>query len=101
MFPQQQLPFLVSTTNCKISMMPINFGLGQAAIPIVGYNYGDKNYQRAQQTWKISFPTGAIIALCGTVIFCVSGQLLQLFSLQVQKMLLLAFLALRIISISL
>ena len=50
-------------------MMPIN-GLGQAAIPIVGYNYGDKNYQRVQQTWKILLPTGAIIALCGTVIFC-------------------------------
>ena len=59
-------------------MMPIN-GLGQAAIPIVGYNYGDKKFQRVQQTWKILLPTGAVIALCGTIIFwCFSGQLLQL-----------------------
>lgn len=80
-------------------MMPIN-GLGQAAIPIVGYNYGDKNYQRAQQTWKILLPTGAIIALCGTVIFwCFPGQLLQLFSAS-SEMLLLGIPALRIISIS-
>lgn len=80
-------------------MMPIN-GLGQAAIPIVGYNYGDKNYQRVQQTWKILLPTGAIIALCGTVIFwCFPEQLLQLFSAS-SEMLLLGIPALRIISIS-
>lgn len=41
-------------------MMPIN-GLGQAAIPIVGYNYSDKKFQRIQQTWKILLPTGAVI----------------------------------------
>ena len=80
-------------------MMPID-GLGQAAIPIVGYNYGDKNYQRVQQTWKILLPTGAIIALCGTVIFCCfPGQLLQLFSAS-QEMLIFGIPALRIISVS-
>ena len=80
-------------------MMPIN-GLGQAAIPIVGYNYGDKNYQRVHQTWKILLPTGAIIALCGTVIFwCFPEQLLQLFSAS-SEMLLLGIPALKIISIS-
>ena len=80
-------------------MMPIN-GLGQAAIPIVGYNYGDKNYQRVQQTWKVLLPTGVIIALCGTVIFwCFPGQLLQLFSAS-QEMLILGIPALRIISVS-
>ena len=80
-------------------MMPIN-GLGQAAIPIVGYNYGDKNYQRVQQTWKILLPTGVIITLCGTVIFwCFPEQLLQLFSAS-SEMLLLGIPALRIISIS-
>ena len=80
-------------------MMPIN-GLGQAAIPIVGYNYGDKNYQRVQQTWKVLLPTGAIIALCGTVIFWgFPGQLLQLFSAS-QEMLTLGIPALKIISVS-
>lgn len=80
-------------------MMPIN-GLGQAAIPIVGYNYGDKKYSRMQQTWKTLLPTGAVIALCGTIIFwCFPGQLLQLFSAS-QEMLTLGTPALRIISIS-
>lgn len=80
-------------------MMPIN-GLGQAAIPIVGYNYGNRKYHRVQQTWKVLLPTGAIIALCGTVIFwCFPRQLLQLFSAS-QEMLTLGIPALRIISVS-
>lgn len=80
-------------------MMPIN-GLGQAAIPIVGYNYGSKKSSRVQQTWKILLATGAIIALCGTVIFlCFPGKLLQLFSAS-PEMLTLGIPALRIISVS-
>lgn len=42
-------------------MMPIN-GLGQAAIPVVGYNYGAKEISRVQQTWKILLPTGISIS---------------------------------------
>lgn len=80
-------------------MMPIN-GLGQAAIPIVRYNYGSKKSGRVQQTWKILLPTGAIIALCGTIIFlCFPGKLLQLFSSS-PEMLTLGIPALRIISVS-
>lgn len=61
-------------------MMPIN-GLGQAVIPIVGYNYGAKKSERVHQTWKVLLPTGIVIALCGTLIFCaLPKQLLQLFS---------------------
>ena len=80
-------------------MMPVN-GLGQAAIPVVGYNYGAKNRQRVQQTWNVLLPTGIVIALCGTVIFCAfPGQLLQLFSAS-PEMLALGTPALRIISLS-
>lgn len=80
-------------------MMPIN-GLGQAAIPIVGYNYGSKKSSRVQQTWKILLPTGAVITLCGMVIFlCFPGKLLQLFSAS-PEMLTLGIPALRIISVS-
>lgn len=80
-------------------MMPIN-GLGQAAIPIVGFNYGAKKTERVYQTWKILLPTGITIALCGTLLFCIfSGQLLRLFSAGSQ-MLILGVPALRIISIS-
>ena len=80
-------------------MMPIN-GLGQAAIPIVGYNYGAKRLERVHQTWKVLLPTGIVIALCGTLIFCaLPKQLLQLFSAS-PEMLVLGIPALRIISIS-
>ena len=80
-------------------MMPIN-GLGQAAIPIVGYNYGNKQYRRVRQTWNVLIPTGAILALCGTILFwCIPGRLLQLFSAS-PDMLTLGIPALRIISVS-
>lgn len=80
-------------------MMPIN-GLGQAAIPIVGYNYGAKKSERVHQTWKALLPTGIVIALCETIIFCtLPKQLLQLFSAS-PEMLVLGIPALRIISIS-
>lgn len=80
-------------------MMPIN-GLGQAAIPIVGYNYGAKQSGRVQQTWKVLLPTGIAIALCGTAIFCAfPRQLLLLFSAS-PEMLLIGIPALRIISVS-
>ncbi len=80
-------------------MMPIN-GLGQAAIPVVGYNYGAKKYERVYTSWKILLPTGIAIALCGTLIFCaIPGQLLTLFSAG-SDMLILGIPALRIISIS-
>lgn len=80
-------------------MMPIN-GLGQAAIPIVGYNYGAKKTERVHTTWRVLLPTGIAIALCGTVIFCtLPKQLLQLFSPS-PEMLTLGVPALRIISIS-
>ena len=80
-------------------MMPVN-GLGQAAIPIVGYNYGAKKIERVQRTWKILLPTGILIALCGTIIFCTFPmQLLQLFSAS-PEMMVLGIPALRIVSIS-
>lgn len=80
-------------------MMPIN-GLGQAAIPIVGYNYGAQKSQRVKQTWRVLLPTGIVIALCGTLIFFMfPKQLLQLFSAS-SAMLVLGVPALRIISMS-
>lgn len=78
-------------------LMPIN-GLGQAAIPIIGYNFGAKNDRRIYQALKVILPTGICIALVGTVIFLLlPGQLLGLFSAGA-AMLKLGIPALRIIS---
>lgn len=36
-------------------MMPVN-GLGQAAIPVVGFNYGSGQSDRVKQAWKVLVP---------------------------------------------
>lgn len=79
--------------------MPMN-GLGQAAIPIVGFNYGAKNRRRIIEVTKVVYPAAAIIALLGTFIFWILGaQLLGLFAAS-ESMLELGIPALRIISLS-
>lgn len=80
-------------------MMPIN-GLGQAAIPIVGYNYGAKNGTRITQALKTMLPAAICIALFGTLIFMLfPAQLLHLFAAS-DAMLAIGVPALRIISVT-
>ncbi len=60
--------------------MPMN-GLGQAAIPIIGYNYGARNKERIMSAAKMIYASSAVIALIGTVIFRIYGEaLLGLFN---------------------
>lgn len=80
-------------------LMPVN-GLGQAAIPVVGYNYGSKQSDRVKQAWKVPLPTGIVFALCGTAVFLLfPRQLLVLFSAS-EEMLAFGVPALRIISVT-
>ena len=80
-------------------LMPVN-GLGQAAIPVVGYNYGSKQSDRVKQAWKVLLPTGIVFALCGTAVFLLfPRQLLGLFSAS-EEMLAFGVPALRIISVT-
>ena len=60
--------------------MPMN-GLGQAAIPIIGFNYGAKNKGRVEECIKLLYPAAVGIALVGAVVFfAVPGGLLTMFS---------------------
>ncbi len=60
--------------------MPV-FGLTQGLMPIVGYNYGAKNYKRVYDTIKYSALFAGIIMLFGLILFQVfPSQLLSLFS---------------------
>lgn len=78
-------------------MMPVN-GLGQAAIPVVGYNDGSGASERVRQAWRVLLPTGAAFALCGTAVFLLfPAQLLRLFAAG-DEMLIFGVPALRIIS---
>lgn len=60
--------------------MPI-MGLGQAAIPIVGFNYGARNGGRIRQVLRTAVPVAAGIAAIGTLLFeAIPGPLLRIFS---------------------
>lgn len=79
--------------------MPMN-GLGQAAIPIVGYNYGAKQPERVLAAFRTAIPMAAGAALLATVLFCaIPGPLLRLFKADA-GMLALGIPALRIISVT-
>ncbi|MCD8089947.1 MAG: MATE family efflux transporter [Clostridiales bacterium] len=79
--------------------MPMN-GLGQAAIPIVGYNYGADNPGRISKLFKTILPIAAVISLAATAVFMIfPTPLLRIFSAG-DEMLALGVPALRIISVT-
>ncbi len=79
--------------------MPMN-GLGQAAIPIVGYSYGAGRKDRILDCLKVMLPTAGVIAVVITVVFmAIPAQLLGIFSAS-ETMLEIGVPALRIISLT-
>ena len=79
--------------------MPMN-GLGQAAIPIVGYNYGAGNRKRILEASKVIYIAAAAIALAGTLVFQIFGRTLLGFFAAGDTLLQIGIPALRIISVS-
>ncbi len=80
-------------------MMPMN-GMGQALIPIVGYNYGAKNGQRIKEAWHCVLPVGIIFAVAATAVFLIfPRQLLGLYAASAD-MLAMGMPALRVISVT-
>lgn len=78
--------------------MPMN-GLGQAAIPIVGYNFGAKKPERIHGVIKTVVPVAGGIAVLATLIFMIfPAQLLKLFDAS-DSMLTIGVPALRVISV--
>ena len=77
--------------------MPMN-GLGQAAIPIVGFNYGAKNDSRVKEAVRTILPIAVGIAVAASALFLVlPKQLLGMFS-PTEEMLSIGVPALRIIA---
>ena len=67
-------------------LMPMN-GLGQAAIPIVGYNYGAKNMRRIEENIRITLTGGLGMALLATALFLAfPRRLLSLFNASVDML---------------
>lgn len=80
-------------------MMPMN-GLGQAAIPIAGFNLGAGNADRIRSLQKILTKASIFFAIAATVVFlAIPGPLLSLFSAG-EEMRAIGIPALRIISIT-
>jgi putative MATE family efflux protein len=79
--------------------MPMN-GLGQAAIPIVGFSYGAKNNGRIKSAICTVVPTAAGIALLATILFMAVPQVLLGFFSPSEEMMRLGVPALRIIALT-
>ncbi len=61
-------------------LMPI-FGISQGVQPIIGYNYGAKQYERVLEALKLAVLAATFVATAGfIVIMLIPGQLIGLFS---------------------
>ena len=64
----------------SIALMPL-FGMTNAAMSIIAFNYGAKNRARVMRTWKLALVTGIIMMLIMTALFLIlPEQILSLFN---------------------
>lgn len=61
----------IVSSVCMVFLMPI-FGMNQGAQPIIGYNYGAKNYQRAKKA--VIFPV-----IVATIVVCAGWLAVEFF----------------------
>ena len=63
----------------SLVFMPI-FGMNNAVVPIIAYNYGAQRRSRMVKALKVSIVIAVILMLIGTLLFvCIPGPLLQIF----------------------
>lgn len=65
------IPLAVSGIIAKINMLIMAFiiGSGQGSQPIIGFNYGAKNYDRVIETYKLTVSITTTVALISFLIF--------------------------------
>ena len=75
------IPLAVSGIIIKINMIVMAFiiGTGQGSQPIIGFNYGARNYKRVIETYKLSVFITTMMAIIASVLF-------QLFPRQIVSM---------------
>ncbi|MBP3729656.1 MAG: MATE family efflux transporter [Lachnospiraceae bacterium] len=76
--------------------MPI-FGLNNAMVPIISYNYGARNYERVRQTYRLSIAAAVSIMCLGALLFLTIPHLLLGIFSPTEEMLQIGVKALRII----
>jgi len=57
----------VVNSIAMLILMPI-FGINQGSQPIIGYNYGAKNYKRVKKALKLAVAAATMVALAGFII---------------------------------
>lgn len=75
------IPLAVSGIIIKINMIIMAFiiGTGQGSQPIIGFNYGARNYKRVIDTYKLSVFITTMMAIIASILF-------QLFQRQIVSM---------------
>ncbi|MEI0611486.1 MATE family efflux transporter [Brachyspira pilosicoli] len=65
------IPLAVSGIIIKINMIVMAFiiGTGQGSQPIIGFNYGARNYKRVIDTYKLSVFITTIMAITASILF--------------------------------
>lgn len=64
----------------SIALMPL-FGITNAAMSIIAFNYGARNRARVMRTWKLTLVSGIVMMLLMTVVFLIlPNQILSLFN---------------------
>ena len=58
-----------------IFLMPV-FGINQGSQPIIGFNYGAKQYERANKAFKISVSVACVIMTVGWLIIQINPELI-------------------------
>jgi putative MATE family efflux protein len=77
-------------------LMPI-FGINQGAQPIIGYNYGARQFARVKRTLQLAITAASTITLLGFVgTMCFPSQVIRLFNREDQALVLLGSHALRV-----
>lgn len=78
----KEIPLAVMGILMKVFQILLAFviGISNGAQPILGFNYGAKNYLRVQQTFRLSVMMGTVIAVAGFIIFQLFPEnIIQLF----------------------
>ncbi|MBQ8993546.1 MAG: MATE family efflux transporter, partial [Turicibacter sp.] len=72
--------FTTITTITNLVLMPV-IGINQGSVPIIGYNYGQKNYKRVKSTFIQGTLAATILFTVGFILFyLIPENLIKLFN---------------------
>lgn len=77
-----EIPLACAGIVMKVNMifMAIIIGISQGTQPIIGFNYGAKNYDRVMDTYKLAVKAATLISIIGFLCFqCFPRQIISIF----------------------